>query len=79
VFTLYLSVGDVSRAFEPSFDLERTMALPLLLPPPYLDDLYRQRRRLFDRLQPWERRLRGRWPFRCWGDHIALVLRTRSH
>ncbi|MGD8966782.1 MAG: class I SAM-dependent methyltransferase [Anaerolineae bacterium] len=79
VFTRYLSVGDVARAFDPSFDLERTMALPLLLPPPYLDEFYRQRRRLFDRLQPWERRLRGRWPFRCWGDHIALVLRTRSH
>jgi SAM-dependent methyltransferase len=79
VSTRYLSVGDVARAFEPGFCVERTMALPLLLPPPYLDDLYRTRRHLFDRLEPWERRLRARWPFRCWGDHIALVLRARSH
>jgi SAM-dependent methyltransferase len=75
VSTRYLAVGDLVRAFEPGFRVERTMALPLLLPPPYLDNLYRERRRLFDRLEPWERQLRERWPFRYWGDHVALVLR----
>jgi SAM-dependent methyltransferase len=73
--TRYLSVRDVARAFAPDFTIERTLALPLLLPPPYLDALYRKRRALFDRLEPWERRLRGRWPWRLWGDHVVVMLR----
>jgi hypothetical protein len=78
VATRYLSTQDMARAFRPCFHVERTMALPLLLPPPYLDELYRKRRSLFARLEPWERRLRDRWPFRRWGDHLALVLRART-
>lgn len=76
VATRYLALSDVKRAFRDGFQIEMTMALPLLLPPPYLDELYRKRRSLFDKLEPWERRLRTRWPFRRWGDHIALVLRA---
>jgi SAM-dependent methyltransferase len=75
VSTRYLSIGDLARAFGAAFHVEATMALPLLLPPPYLDDLYRGRRSLFERLEPWERLLRDRWPFRLCGDHIVLVLR----
>jgi SAM-dependent methyltransferase len=73
--TRYLSSREVARAFAPAFAVERTMALPLLLPPPYLDDLYRARRGVFDRVEPWERRLRAHWPWRTMGDHIAIVLR----
>jgi hypothetical protein len=73
----YLSAGDVARAFEADFRVERVMSLPLLLPPPYLDDLFRRRRALFARLEGWERRLRERWPWRYLGDHLALVLRQR--
>jgi SAM-dependent methyltransferase len=78
VSTRYLSVGEVARAFEPGFSVEWTMALPLLFPPPYLDALYQGRRSLFDNLESWEHRLRQLWPFRRWGDHIALVLRVRG-
>jgi SAM-dependent methyltransferase len=75
--TRYLSVRDVARAFTPHFAVETTMALPLLLPPPYLDALYRKYPMLFARIEPWERWLRGRWPWRLWGDHVVLVLRHR--
>ncbi|MGD2146015.1 MAG: class I SAM-dependent methyltransferase [Anaerolineae bacterium] len=78
VATRYLSLADVRRAFSDGFHIDVAMALPLLLPPPYLDDLYRTRRCLFDRLEAWECRLRTRWPFRRWGDHIALVLRATA-
>ena len=71
----YLSVGDVARAFGPALVVERTLSLALLLPPPYLDDVFRRHRRLFARLEGWERRLRERWPWRTMGDHVALVLR----
>jgi SAM-dependent methyltransferase len=73
----YLSAADISRIFVPGFSVERTLALALLLPPPYLDHLYRQWRPLFRRLEPWDRRLRGRWPWQFLGDHVALVLRKR--
>ncbi len=72
----YLSVGEMARAFAPAFIIERTFSLPLLLPPPYLDNLFRRYRGLFGRLEPWERRLRERWPWRTMGDHVALVLRN---
>jgi SAM-dependent methyltransferase len=71
----YLSAGDVARVFRPAFTLERVVSLPLLLPPPYLDDVFRRHRRLFHSLERWERRLRERWPWRTMGDHVALVLR----
>jgi SAM-dependent methyltransferase len=71
----YLSAGEMARVFRPTFAVERVMSLPLLLPPPYLDHLFRRHRHLFTRLEGWERRLRGRWPWRTMGDHVALVLR----
>jgi hypothetical protein len=73
----YLSVGDIARAFLPAFAIERTLALPLLLPPPYLDDLFLRHRNLFAYLETWERRLRERRPWRYWGDHVVVVLRKR--
>ena len=73
----YLSVGDMARVFVPAFIIERVLSLPLLLPPPYLDGLFLRYRGLFGRLEPWERRLRERWPWQTLGDHVALVLRKR--
>lgn len=73
----YLSASDVARAFAPSFELVRAFSLPLLLPPPYLDDLFRRHRPLFNQLETWDRRLRERWPWRYTGDHLALVLGKR--
>jgi len=58
-----------------SFGLEMLMSLPLLLPPPYLDELFRRRPEFFRRMEDWERRLRKRKPWCEWGDHILLVLR----
>jgi hypothetical protein len=55
----------------------RVLALPLLLPPPYADTLFRRRRAFFARCEPWERRLRARWPWRHLGDHVVVVLRRR--
>ena len=73
----YLSAADIAKAFGPAFTVERVLALPVLLPPPYLDDLFQRRRALFNRVATLERRLRERWPWRFLGDHVALVLRKR--
>lgn len=73
--TRYLTLDDLRRAFEPSFAFRRSMSLGLLLPPPYLDPVFRRHRRLFSTLATLERRLRARCPWRAWGDHIAVVFR----
>jgi SAM-dependent methyltransferase len=75
VATRYLTVRTLRETLSPSFKLERTLSLPLLLPPPYLDALFQSHRDLFTRLEPLERRLRRCWPWRLWGDHVILVLR----
>ena len=78
VATRYLTVRTLRQALAPAFTVERTVSLPLLLPPPYLDAVFRKHRRLFRRLEPLERCLRQRWPWRLGGDHVVLVLRKQS-
>jgi SAM-dependent methyltransferase len=75
VATRYLAGRDLKEVLAPAFDLERALSLPLLLPPPYLDGVFREHRRSFAFLERWERRLRHRWPWRLWGDHVVLVFR----
>jgi len=78
VATRYLTVQDLRQAFSPTFAVQRTLSLPLLLPPPYLDAVYRRHQGLFSVLERLERRLRQRWPWRLWGDHVAVVLGRRT-
>jgi SAM-dependent methyltransferase len=75
--TRYLAVKDMIAAF-PDFALERALALPLLLPPPYADTLYRRHPLLFDTLTRYDRRLRGKRPWLHLGDHLVLVLRRST-
>jgi SAM-dependent methyltransferase len=74
--TRYLTVRQVASAF-PDFAVERVLALPLLLPPPYADSLYRRHAGLFGRLAHVDRRLRERPLMRHLGDHTVIVLRRR--
>ena len=73
VLTRYLSIRQLRRLLSPGFSLTRTLSLPLLFPPPYLDTTFRRYRRTFAALEPLERVLRRTWPFRLWGDHVAAV------
>lgn len=75
VATRYLAVRDLKEVLSPAFELERALSLPLLLPPPYLDGVFREHGRVFAYVERWERRLRDRWPWRLWGDHVVLVFR----
>jgi ubiquinone/menaquinone biosynthesis C-methylase UbiE len=76
--TRFLTVRDLIGAFGAAFVVEDVWALPLLLPPPYADRLFRQRQAVFDRLEFFERRLRHRWPWRHLGDHLVVVLRRKA-
>jgi ubiquinone/menaquinone biosynthesis C-methylase UbiE len=70
----YLSIRDIRRAFSPQFTETRTMSLGLFLPPPYLDELYRKRKRLWQYLAPLEKGLRERRPWNSMGDHVIMVV-----
>jgi len=75
VRTWYYSRREIQRAFSPRFEVEHVEALPLLLPPPYLDFLVRRFPLLFgalERVEPWV----ARGPVvRGLGDHLLLRLR----
>ena len=75
--TRYLTRKELTSSFAPYLSFERSRAMGLMVPPPYLDSLYRRRRSFWQRLALLERRLRDAWPWRGMGDHISLVFRVR--
>ncbi|MDR7574315.1 MAG: class I SAM-dependent methyltransferase [Armatimonadota bacterium] len=72
-----LSASVLRKAFAPSFRVERTMAFPLLLPPPPMADLLQRYPWLFRPLVALDRMVRARWPWRDWGDHLLVIMRRR--
>jgi len=72
--TRYLTIRQLTAAF-PAFRLERIIALPLFLPPPYAASLLERYPHFFRRIEWAERRLREKPPWRALGDHTVLVLR----
>ena len=77
--TWYYTPGAFARAFAPAFRRASgwrasCRALPLLLPPPPLADLWSRAPGLWRRLASYENHLAGRWPFCALGDHSLMVL-----
>jgi SAM-dependent methyltransferase len=72
--TQYYSPRAFARTFAPHFRLRSVRALPVLLPPPYLDHLVERHPTLFARLATVERRLRDRFPFHSLGDHFFVTM-----
>lgn len=72
--TRYLTLKQLTDAL-PAFHLERVMALPLFMPPPYAAQLLQRHPRLSRFLERADRRFREQSPWRALGDHIVLVLR----
>lgn len=77
VLTRYLTVKQLTAALS-GFVLVRALALPLFLPPPYADSLYRRHADLFRWVERYDRSLRDRQPWRHLGDHTVLVLQRRA-
>ncbi len=77
VTTRYLSRKELATFFAPHLAFERSRAMGLLVPPPYLEALYRRRLSFWRRMAHLERRLRDAWPWRGMGDHVSLVFRVK--
>lgn len=74
----YFTPRSLARAFAPHFTPERTQALGVLVPPPYLNRLAERFCLAFQASKAGEARLRGRWPFYWFGDHVVMVLRREE-
>jgi SAM-dependent methyltransferase len=77
VRTWYYARADIERAFSGAFDVEHAEALPLLLPPPYLDFLVTRFHGLFRLLRPLDAWASQQRVLRDLGDHVLVRLRRR--
>jgi SAM-dependent methyltransferase len=77
IWTCYYLPREFYRAFADRFSLESHRALSLFMPPPYLVDYYRRRRRWCDRLGRLDDRLGALPLLRDMGDHFLIVMRRR--
>ena len=69
----YWSTDHVERTFSEDFRLLDRTALPWILPPQYLSDIFRGRSRLFRMLAAAEKRTARYWPANVMGDHIRFT------
>jgi SAM-dependent methyltransferase len=74
----YYSPTSFARLFEPCFRVEKTIGLPLLLPPPFLSNLCAKAPALFRVAEHLDRRLRGCSPMSGWGDHFLQVMQRKD-
>jgi ubiquinone/menaquinone biosynthesis C-methylase UbiE len=70
----YLTAPMLQKAFSPLFRIKQVIGFPVLLPPPYLDHLYKRHDRLWARIESAERGMRSVWPFSRMGDHILVMM-----
>jgi SAM-dependent methyltransferase len=73
----YPSVGSARRAFAPWFDVHRTWALGVLVPPSYVEPFAAKHPRLLARLDRWERRVDTWPPLVRLADHYVIELGRR--
>jgi SAM-dependent methyltransferase len=77
VRTWYYSRREVEKAFSDAFEVEHVEALPVLMPPPYLDFLVKRCRPLFDAVAPLDAWASELPVLRELGDHVLVRLRRR--
>jgi hypothetical protein len=72
----YLDASSLARAF-PGFAVECVVGLGVMLPPPYLHQVFSRWPRFVQLLDQLDWRLAMRWPFSHFGDHVAVVMHSR--
>ncbi len=77
IWTRYYLPREFYRAFAEHFSLAGYRALSLFMPPPYLLDYYRRRRRWCERLGRLDDRLGALPLLRDMGDHFLIVMQRR--
>jgi SAM-dependent methyltransferase len=71
----YYYPWEFARLFSPYFEVEKQVALPAIVPPPYLNDLYVKLRSRIKFLENADAALAGVFPFNKFGDQTLFVFR----
>jgi len=71
----YYYPWEFARIFSPYFEVEKQLALPAIVPPPYLNDLYVKLRSRIKFLENADSALAGVFPFNKFGDQTLFVFR----
>jgi SAM-dependent methyltransferase len=71
----FYTPDDFAAPFASHFTVESVRALPVLLPPVHLHELYNADPARYEAAAARDRRMRERKGFRAWGDHFVIVLR----
>jgi ubiquinone/menaquinone biosynthesis C-methylase UbiE len=71
----FYSVRELSKLFRPFFSIERYYALPVILPPPYLNPKEKLSDRIFSVMESIESVAYDKFPFRLFGDQTIVVFK----
>jgi ubiquinone/menaquinone biosynthesis C-methylase UbiE len=76
--TYYYSLSNIKRALGKNFKLLQCEGLGVLSPPPSAKDFPSNHPRLYDLLVRLDKKVRLRFPFNRWGDHIIVTFQYSS-
>jgi ubiquinone/menaquinone biosynthesis C-methylase UbiE len=71
--TYYYSLANIKKAFGKNFKLMKCEGLGVLSPPPSAKDFVTKHPQLYRSLIRWDEKVRLRFPFNRWGDHIIVT------
>ncbi len=74
----YYSPGEFAAFFKPYFDTKKIVALPAIIPPPYLNDLYVKLRSRLALVERADTALADRFPFNRFGDQTLFVFQRND-
>ena len=74
----YYYPWEFARFFEPYFAVKKTVALPAIVPPPYLNDLYVKLRSRLMFLENADAALASVFPFNRFGDQTLFVFQRKE-
>jgi SAM-dependent methyltransferase len=74
----YYHPWEFAAVFKPYFEVKREVALPAILPPPYLNDLYVKLRSRLKILEHADNALAASFPFNKFGDQTLFVFRRND-
>ncbi|MDA4135177.1 MAG: class I SAM-dependent methyltransferase, partial [Thaumarchaeota archaeon] len=74
----YYYPWEFERIFRPYFDVRKSVALPAIVPPPYLNDLYVKLRSRLMLLEHADTALASVFPFNMFGDQTLFVFQRKE-
>ncbi|MDA4114997.1 MAG: nitroreductase/quinone reductase family protein [Thaumarchaeota archaeon] len=74
----YYHPWEFAAMFKPYFEVEREVALPAILPPPYLNDLYVKLRSRLKFLEHADTTVAATFPFNKFGDQTLFVFKRND-